>query len=130
MKMAKAKVMIVDDEPEIVRSLGMRLRANGYDVVSAMDGLQATNVAMKEQPDVIILDIGLPAGDGHMVAKRLRESMKTCSVPIIFLTARTSESDYERAFQQGVSKYLTKPFRAEDIIDAVSELTASNDPAA
>jgi len=74
--MTKQKMLIVDDEADLVRSLSMRLRANGYEVVSAMDGVEATKMAIHEQPDVIVLDIGMPAGDGHVVAERLRDSPK------------------------------------------------------
>jgi DNA-binding response OmpR family regulator len=119
---AKGKILVVDDEPEIVRSVGMRLRAGGYEVVSAMDGLQATNVALREQPDLIILDIGMPAGDGHVVAKRLRQSIRTCSVPIIFLTARTAEEDFSRALDAGVAKYIVKPFDPSELMTVVESL--------
>ncbi len=120
--MAKGKILVVDDEPEIVRSIGMRLRAGGYEVVSAMDGLQATNVALREQPDLIILDIGMPAGDGHVVAKRLSQSIRTCSVPIIFLTARTAEEDFNKAWDAGVAKYIVKPFDPDELMTAVESL--------
>ena len=122
--MPSGRVLVVDDEPEIVRAVSMRLKARGYEVLTAMDGLQATNVAIKEQPDLIILDIGMPAGDGHHVAKRLRDSAKTCSIPIIFLTAKTSEEDFMKAFDEGVSKYVTKPFDAEQLMRVVDELLA------
>jgi len=122
--MPSGRVLVVDDEPEIVRVVSMRLKARGYEVLTAMDGLQATNVAIKEHPDLIILDIGMPAGDGHLVAKRLRDSAKTCSIPIIFLTAKTSEEDFMKAFDEGVSKYVTKPFDAEQLMIVVDELVA------
>jgi len=120
--MSKGKILVVDDQPEIVKSLSMRLTANGYEVVTAMDGFQATNVALKEQPDVIVLDIGMPAGSGHVVAKRLRDSNKTCAIPIIYLTARTDEKDYQQAVELGVAKYITKPFDPEELLVAISEL--------
>lgn len=125
--MAHGKILVVDDEPEIVRSVGMRLRAAGYQVVTAMDGMQATNVALREQPDLIILDIGMPAGDGHVVARRLRESIRTCSVPIIFLTARTGEADFNKAWDAGVAKYITKPFDPGELMSAVESLMKSDD---
>lgn len=120
--MAKGKILVVDDEPEIVRSVGMRLRAAGYQVITAMDGVQATNVALREQPDLIILDIGMPAGDGHVVARRLRESIRTCAVPIIFLTARTAEEDFNQAWHMGAAKYITKPFDPSELMAAIDSL--------
>ncbi len=122
--MSKGKILVVDDEPAIVKAVSMRLHANGYDVITAMDGLQATNTAIKEQPDVIILDIGMPAGSGHVVAERLKNSSKTCSIPIIYLTARTDEKDYSQAVELGISKYITKPFDPNELLMAVSNLLA------
>ncbi|MFH1845552.1 MAG: response regulator [bacterium] len=120
--MCKAKILVVDDEAEIVKSVSMRLRSAGYDVYSATDGMQATNVAMKELPDLLILDIGMPAGSGHVVAERLQNNGRTARIPVIFLTARTSESDYERALENGVAKYITKPYHPEVLLSAVEEL--------
>ena len=121
--MYKGKVLVVDDEHEIVKAVSMRLVADGYETIVAMDGLQATAMAMNEQPDVIILDIGMPAGDGHTVVKRLKESPQTWSIPIIFLTARTSEEDHKKAYEQGVDRYITKPFDSNDLVLAVDEMT-------
>ena len=125
------KILIVDDEPDVLNMLKRRFEStkqfsvdfasNGYEVITAMDGMQATNMAIKEQPDVIVLDIGMPAGSGHVVAKRLQNSVKTCSIPIIYLTARTSLKDYKEATDLGVSKYITKPFDPEELLMAISE---------
>jgi len=122
--MNKGRVLVVDDEPEIVRAVSMRLMANGYEVITAADGNQATSIAIKERPAVIILDIGMPAGSGHVVAKRLRDSVTTCSIPIIYLTARTDLKDIKEAFGLGINKYITKPFKDDELILAVSELMA------
>jgi DNA-binding response OmpR family regulator len=123
--MAKGRILVVDDEPEIVRSVSMRLKSNGYEVLAATDGVQATTTALRELPDLIILDIGLPAGSGHVVVKRLRDSIKTAQIPIIFLTAHTSEQDYQQAFERGVEQYITKPFRPEDLIYAIESMLPS-----
>jgi len=124
--MSKGKILIVDDEPEIVKAVSMRLNASGYETVIAMDGLQATSKAIKEQPDVIILDIGMPAGDGHTVVQRLKISVKTNCIPIVFLTARTSEEDRQKAYDQGVDKYITKPFDSDELIAAIDELAVKS----
>ena len=120
--MAKWKILIVDDEPDIILTVGKRLRANGYEVISAMDGMQATRAAIQEQPDLIILDIGIPAGDGHVVMERLRESPKTWSIPIIFLTASTSEQDRQRAKNQGTVMYVTKPHDPDKLLTAIGAI--------
>ena len=120
--MTKRRILVVDDEPDIVRALSLRLRAAKYDVMKATDGATATMLAVKWRPDLVILDIGMPAGDGHLVAKRLRENMATVSIPIIFLTARASEKDYDLAAEVGVDKYITKPFDSVELMAAVDEL--------
>jgi len=119
--MSKGRILVVDDEPDIVRSLTLRLQAEGYQVSSAMDGLGATKKAIEEQPELILLDIGMPAGNGHIVVERLRNIDETSHIPVIYLTARTSEEDYHKAREGGVTKYITKPFDAEVLLAAVED---------
>jgi two-component system KDP operon response regulator KdpE len=117
--MSKGRILVVDDEPEIVRSLTLRLNAAGYEVISAMDGLTATKRAIESQPELILLDIGMPAGNGHVVVERLRNIGETSHIPIIYLTARTSEDDYRQARSGGVCKYITKPFDPDVLLAAI-----------
>ncbi len=119
--MSNSKILIVDDEADIIKGLTLRLRAKGYETISAMDGNQATTLAIGEKPDLIILDIGLPAGDGHVVAQRVRNHKDTMHTPIIFLTARTADEDKMKAFKEGVDKYLTKPYQSDVLLAAVEE---------
>ncbi|MBK6734821.1 MAG: response regulator [bacterium] len=119
--MNKGRILVVDDEPDIVQSLTLRLGAAGYQVMSAMDGLGATKAAIEQQPDLIILDIGMPAGNGHVVVERLRHIGATSHIPVIYLTARTGEDDYRRARDGGVAKYITKPFEAAVLLAAVED---------
>jgi DNA-binding response OmpR family regulator len=123
--MSKGKVLVVDDEPDIVRTISMRLKANGYEVITALDGAQATAIALREEPDLVILDIGMPAGNGHVVAERLKASSKTCSIPIIFLTARTAQSDFKKASDLGVARYITKPFDPQELLLCVKGLLSA-----
>jgi DNA-binding response OmpR family regulator len=118
--MSLYKVLVVDDELEIVRAIGMRLQSAGYEVVSATDGAMATELVTLESPDLVILDLGMPCIDGHTVAGRLRDHVKTLLTPIIFLTARTTEEDRTRAYQVGAVAYLTKPFQSYELLNAVS----------
>jgi CheY-like chemotaxis protein len=113
------KILVVDDEPEIVKAVSMRLRFAGYEIVTAMDGAQATQVAFRENPDLVILDIGMPCGDGHTVAKRLADNTVTMMTPIIFLTARTAPVEKERAISEGAAGFLTKPFIPSELLAAV-----------
>jgi DNA-binding response OmpR family regulator len=115
----KKKILIVDDERDIVKALTIRLQANGYEVVTAFDGAQGVFMAHKEKPDLIILDIRMPAGDGFSVAERLKSSMQTFSIPIIFLTGSPEEDAEGRAMELGARFYIKKPYDPEELLDAV-----------
>jgi DNA-binding response OmpR family regulator len=114
--------MVVDDEEDIVRALSMRLKAAGYEVISAADGLTATQMAVKHQPDLILLDIGMPGGDGHTVAQRLKGNLKTLTVPIIYLTAKANQEDMRKATELGAAGYLLKPFKSERLLSLVERV--------
>lgn len=122
--MQKKTVLVVDDEPEIRRALTMRLKSNGYSVLTAEDGMQATNIAIQCEPDLIILDIGMPGGDGFVVYERLRNSSRSCTIPIVFLTARAGVRDMLKAKEMGADRYITKPFKPEELLKVVSDLIA------
>ena len=90
--MSNSKIMIVDDDPDLRQALRLRLRANHYDTVNAVDGYSAIAMAYKEHPNLIILDLGLPAGDGFIVLDRLQRDDKLSAIPVIVLTARDPQS--------------------------------------
>jgi DNA-binding response OmpR family regulator len=115
----KKKILVVDDERDIVKALMIRLKANGYEVVTAFDGAQGVFMAHKEKPDLIILDIRMPAGDGFSVAERLKSSMYTFSIPIIFLTGSPERDAEGRAMELGARFYIKKPYDPEELLDAV-----------
>jgi DNA-binding response OmpR family regulator len=119
--MAK-KILVADDEPEIVLAVAMLLKSRGYEVVTGEDGIQATQIAIKEKPDLIILDISMPAGDGHTVCQRLRSSPQTAGIPILFLTARDTVKDMKQAMEEGAAGYMTKPYQPKELLDKVKEL--------
>jgi len=87
----------------------MRLQANHYDTACAREGISAVSMAYRERPDLIILDLGLPAGDGFLVLERLQQSTTLASIPVIILTARDRESSRERALKAGASAFFQKP---------------------
>jgi CheY-like chemotaxis protein len=120
----KPKVLIVDDELDVIIALKMRFEANGYQVVTASDGVQATSQALKERPDLIVLDIGMPCGDGFVVVERLKTAPVTAFIPIIILSARQAISDTQRAHDLKVDRYLTKPFDPKVLMSAAASLTA------
>ena len=97
----RAKIMVVDDDPNIRLGLSLRLRANDYDTVNACDGYSAIAMAQKEKPHLIILDLGLPAGDGFAVLKYLQDCPALSVIPVIVLTARDREGNQRRTFESG-----------------------------
>lgn len=117
------KILIVDDDKDLLRGLTFRLRANGYETVIATDGYSAISVAQKEKPDLIILDIGLPAGDGFIVMERLRNHPSLALIPIIILTARDSQINKERALKAGAVAFFQKPADNDKLLAAIKKAT-------
>ncbi len=107
------RVLVVDDEPQILRGLGTNLRARGYDVDTAPDGERALEVAARTHPDVVILDLGLPGIDGVDVIRGLRAWTAT---PIIVLSARDQEQDKVEALDAGADDYVSKPFGMDELL--------------
>jgi DNA-binding response OmpR family regulator len=118
--MERAKVLIVDDDPDLRRALKIRLRANHYDIVQASDGYSAIAVAHKEQPDLIILDLGLPAGDGFSVLKRLQESDPLANIPVIVLTARDPLYNRLNTLLAGAAAFIQKPADNRELLEMIS----------
>jgi len=117
--MAKSKIMIVDDDPDLRQALRLRLRANHYDTVNAVDGYSAIAMAYKEHPDMIILDLGLPAGDGFVVLERLQKDDKLSTIPVIVLTARDPQSSEQRALQAGAAAFFQKPADNAELLEVI-----------
>jgi DNA-binding response OmpR family regulator len=124
--MSGQKVLIVDDDSDVRRGLGIRLKANGYNVVFAADGISAISAARKEEPEVIILDLGLPAGDGFSVMERLGTILPVSHVPIIVLTAREISGNKEKAINVGAQAFLQKPVDNEVLLETIRNLLAGN----
>lgn len=115
----KRKILIVDDERDIVKALTIRLQSNGYHTVVAFDGVQGVFMAHKERPDLIILDIRMPAGDGFSVAEKLKESKRMSRIPVIFVTGSPERNAEERARELGARFFIKKPYDPEELLDAV-----------
>jgi DNA-binding response OmpR family regulator len=110
---AKQRVLIVDDEPRYVRLIAVNLEASGYDTVSARDGKSAVDLAATLQPDLVLLDVGLPGMDGIEACRRIREFSYS---PIIMLTAKAGEADKVKGLDAGADDYLTKPFGPAELL--------------
>ena len=112
-------ILIVEDDRRIALALSIRLEAHGYRVVEAHDAVDAVIAAQGERPDVVVLDINLPGGNGLMVARRLMEDPATTDTPVIFITASRQARLRERAAELSAVAFLEKPFSAADLLDAI-----------
>lgn len=130
---AGARVLIVDDEPDIVALVVYHLAKAGYRVLSATSGTDALRIALNERPALIVLDLMLPGLSGFDVLARLREDERTARIAVLMLTARKEEPDRIRGLQLGADDYLTKPFSPQELVLRVAailrRLTSSNAPA-
>jgi CheY-like chemotaxis protein len=115
----KKRILIVDDERDIVKALTIRLRGAGYEIVTAFDGAQGIFMAHKEKPDLILLDIRMPAGDGFSVAEKLKQSVDTLAIPVIVLTGSPEKNSEEKAMALGARFYVKKPYDPEELLDAI-----------
>lgn len=121
--MAKKKILIVEDENDLVEALTLRLEANNYEVLKAYDGQQGLDRAKKDRPDLIILDLMLPKIDGYKVCRLLKFDEKYKKIPVILFTARAQESDKKLGEEVGADAYIIKPFEPKVLLDKIAELT-------
>ena len=115
----RAKIMVVDDDPDLRQALSWRLRANNYDTVNVGDGYSAIAMAQKEKPHLIILDLGLPAGDGFAVLKNLQDYPALSVIPVIVLTARDPEGNRRRTLESGAVAFFQKPADNGELLEAI-----------
>ena len=117
--MKTPKILIVDDDPDLRQALRLRLRANHFETINAGDGYSAIAQAYKEHPDVIILDLGLPAGDGFVVLDRLQKDDKLSTIPVIVLTARDSQSTEQSVLRSGAAAFFQKPADNAELLNVI-----------
>ena len=120
-------VLLVDDDNTILLGVGVRLKSMGYTVYTAKDAVSAVSAVVKHRPDVVVLDISLPAGDGFLVSDRLQTLVGSASTPIVFMTASENPTLRERAMKLGAAGFLTKPFAATTLADAVVSALSPGD---
>ena len=116
------KILVADDDQDIVELLVSRLTANNYEVITAYDGLRAVEQAMAHNPDLIILDIKMPAGTGINVYETLKHSVKTASIPVIFITAYASDDIKNKVMAMGAKDFITKPFASEELLTKICRI--------
>jgi DNA-binding response OmpR family regulator len=117
--MSTKKIMIIDDDQHLLMGLGARLKASGYGVVSSMDAVSAIAVARKEMPDLVILDLGLPAGDGFVVLDRMKDLPDLMAIPVIVLSARDPAHNKKRALDEGALAFFQKPPENHEFLTAI-----------
>jgi len=122
------RVLVVDDDDVIRQLIGVNLELEGFDVYTAVDGLDALAKVREIDPVVVTLDIMMPNLDGWDTAARLREDPATAHVKVVLLSARAQEADIKRGARLGVDAYLTKPFDPDELINVVRRLAADARP--
>lgn len=115
------KILLVEDDKDTVRAMAVRFKAKGYQLAVANDALSAISVARKEKPDLIVLDLGLPAGDGFTVMQRLKSIYDLMLIPVIVVSARDPLMNEQRALEAGAEIFFQKPFDNHEFFAAVQK---------
>jgi CheY-like chemotaxis protein len=126
--MAGKKILIVEDEVVQLTALARRLKSAGFEIVAARDGLTAISTARKEQPDLIVLDLGIPAGDGFVVLQRLSLLLNTGTIPVIVLSSRTPIGNRDAALKAGAIAYIHKPVDVPVLLKAINDALGLSPP--
>jgi len=121
----RARVLVVDDEADLVRILQFGLQAIGYQVETASDGQEALKKARETKPDIILLDLMLPKLDGYKVCRLLKFDERYKNIPIIILSARTQEGDQLLAMEMGANRFITKPYDFAEVLSHIETLLKS-----
>jgi two-component system alkaline phosphatase synthesis response regulator PhoP len=117
--MDKSKILVIDDDQDVAMGLRVRLRANNFATVFATDAVSAISQAKNETPDLILLDLGLPGGDGFLVMERLNNIESLASIPVMVLSARDPQANKERALAAGAKAYFQKPVDNDELLAAI-----------
>jgi DNA-binding response OmpR family regulator len=126
--MNNKKILIVDDDPDVRQGINIRLRANHYDTFFAADALSSVVEARKHEPDLIILDLGLPGGDGFVVMERLKLIPSLAVIPIIVVSARDVRTNQERALKAGAKAFLQKPVDNAELLAVIRQALGETEP--
>ena len=121
-KRSMKKILIVDDEPNIIMSLEYTFKKSNFEVFIARDGQEALDILQNETPDAIILDVMMPNVDGYATITEIKKDEKLQHCKIVFLSAKNKESDIEKGLSLGANAYMTKPFSIKKLVDKINEL--------
>jgi DNA-binding response OmpR family regulator len=127
--MSNRKILVVEDDADVRLGYRVLLRAHHYDTFFAADSVAAVSEARKQQPDLILLDLGLPAGDGFIVLDRFRHNTQLDTIPVIVVSARDPHQNKERALKAGARAYLQKPWNDDELLATIRSLLGDTSPA-
>ena len=116
------RILLVDDEPSIVKMVGKRLEVEGFEVLIAMDGQDGLDKARSQSPDLIVLDLMLPKLNGYEVCTMLKQDARYQKIPIVLFTAKAQEKDEKLGMECGANGYVRKPFRAQELLEKIRGL--------
>jgi DNA-binding response OmpR family regulator len=116
------KILVVDDDPYILMSLEFLMKKNGFDVMVARNGTEALEIVEKQVPDIVLLDIMMPDVDGYAICKHIKSSKKLKEAKVVFMSAKSKETDIQKGYDLGASLYVTKPFSTRQLLKQVQEL--------
>ncbi len=114
-----SRILAVDDEPHILKLVSFSLRAQGFEVLEATDGLAAVDMAEKEHPDLILLDVMMPALDGYEACRRIKANPATADIPVVMLSAKSQKTEQAAGVDAGALDYICKPFTPKDLVAQV-----------
>ena len=127
MQVSSRKILVVDDDPTMVKLINVNLKLNNYSVMEATSGEQALDVLAAETIDLVVLDIMMPGVDGWEVLKRIRSSRETGEMPVILVTAKTQDSDVIRGWELGADEYVIKPFNPLLLVEVIKMVLDRSD---
>ncbi len=122
--MSSRKVLVVDDDEHILRSLAQYLELEEFSVKTASGGAEALALVESDRPDLVVLDVMMPEMDGFEVLENLRRKPETEKLPVIMLTARDQHGDVLKGYQMGVSSYMVKPFNLDELVEVINQVFA------
>ncbi|MBC7508940.1 MAG: response regulator [Ferruginibacter sp.] len=119
------KVLVVDDDPYILMSLEFLMKKSGYDVMVARNGAEALELVEKQMPDIVLLDIMMPDVDGYQICTYIKKSDTLKHTKVVFMSAKTKETDIQKGYDLGASLYIIKPFSTRELVKQIKELMLS-----
>jgi len=116
------RILVAEDEKDILELIAFTLRFAGFDVLLAVNGIEAVELAVAEQPDLIILDVRMPRMTGYEACRQLKENPRTSTIPVVFLSAKGQETEIQQGLESGAEEYILKPFAPEELTDQVRDI--------